>query len=363
MPGKTIKENTAIENHNFGNTNIISSQATSSVIISGNDNTVSYTDKLSPCTDDEGKKLMQQKKLKDSIFISHCSVDKEVADMLFSFLVKLGVPREAIFCSSLPGNDVKERVQPEIKAALQNSLVNIAILSYDYYQSVYCLNEAGILWYLSPIPVIPIALPEITTEKMVGFLNKDFRIRRLDETGDIANIYDIVREKLGIEQEKFEAINEESKQLVKKYTDYIAKRIIPQSGLSGAKNIKQSKVLGITITEYEVQESSPCKFSVVFVNQADKTFSVYEKYLHFYKEGQELKKQEVSRFDVQHRKDALDEINVLVAVNGILTLEPGHAERAGVMLDYTDVKEADRVVFTCIANQEEYEVLVYSAEK
>ena len=39
-----------------------------------------------------------------------------------------------------------------------------------YYQSAYCLNEAGILWYQDDVPVIPIALPEINSSNMYGFL-------------------------------------------------------------------------------------------------------------------------------------------------------------------------------------------------
>lgn len=43
---------------------------------------------------------------KDIVFISHKTTDSKVADMLKDFLVSLGVPSNAIFCSSIPGSDV-----------------------------------------------------------------------------------------------------------------------------------------------------------------------------------------------------------------------------------------------------------------
>lgn len=103
--------------------------------------------------------------MESKVFISHRSTDKEVAEMLLDFLAGTGIPKEQIFCFSLPGNDIGSRISAEVKDALKNSALNIAILSHDYYQSAYCLNEAGILWYVD-IPVIAIAMPEIT-EKVI----------------------------------------------------------------------------------------------------------------------------------------------------------------------------------------------------
>ncbi len=60
--------------------------------------------------------------------------------MLVDFFCGTGISRDAIFCSSLPGNDVNEKISDEVKKALKESAVNIAILSHDYYQSAYCLR-------------------------------------------------------------------------------------------------------------------------------------------------------------------------------------------------------------------------------
>ena len=111
----------------------------------------------------------------------------------------------------------------EVKEALQNSCLNIAILSDDYYKSAYCLNEAGILWYEN-VPVIPVALPEINHENMIGFLNDDYKIRRLDNMDDLAYIYDTACEESASSQSKASIVTAESHKLIEKYQLLISTR-------------------------------------------------------------------------------------------------------------------------------------------
>lgn len=171
------------------------------------------------------KKRMNEEKT--IIFISHRSTDKDVADMLVDFFTSSGIPRESIFCSSLPGNDVNEKISQEIKLALQNSVVNIALLSYDYYQSAYCLNEAGVLWY-NETPVIAIALPEINSNNMIGFLNNEYKLRRLDSETDISYIYDTVHDAISMKQTKMSIITVENKKLRSRYNNFIKNREQPK---------------------------------------------------------------------------------------------------------------------------------------
>lgn len=151
------------------------------------------------------------------IFISHRATDKDVADILLTFLVSTGIPRAAIRCSSLPGNDVIEKISPEVRDWIENSVVNIAILSRDYYKSAYCLNEAGILWYLKDTPVIPIALPQIDPSDMVGFLNSDYKIRRLDVGTDIAKIYDVIWKTTNAEPAEYSVVTAETTKLIDRF--------------------------------------------------------------------------------------------------------------------------------------------------
>lgn len=78
---------------------------------------------------------MGVKNMRNKIFISHRSTDKEVADLILNFFVMYGIPRDSIFCSSLPGNDMNNKVSAEVKENMQQSTLNIALLSKAYYES------------------------------------------------------------------------------------------------------------------------------------------------------------------------------------------------------------------------------------
>lgn len=158
------------------------------------------------------------------VFISHRTVDAAVADMLRDYLVCAGIPNEYIFCSSLPGNDVHEKISVEVKEKIKESKVNIAIVSKDYYDSAYCLNEAGIIWYQDNIPAVIIALPEIVPSNMQGFIGNDYKLRRLDDSGDVAYIYDVVRSSLNTRQESVGVVTAASQKLVEKYSAFLQKR-------------------------------------------------------------------------------------------------------------------------------------------
>lgn len=169
------------------------------------------------------QQIQDEMKVNGIIFISHRSTDKAIADMLVDFLVGTGISKELFFCSSLPGNDINERISGEVKTAMKNSAVNIAILSRDYYQSAYCPNEAGIMWY-EDTPVIPIALSEINSSNMYGFLNNEYKLRRLDCDTDISYIYDTVSEALSVPSSKASVITRENNKLREKYAEYLKTR-------------------------------------------------------------------------------------------------------------------------------------------
>lgn len=178
-------------------------------------------------------KPQEDKNMQPVIFISHRSIDADVADMLKDYLVETGLPNEYIFCSSLPGNDVRQQISVEVKQKMKNSTVNIAILSMDYYKSAYCLNEAGIIWLQDSTPAITIGLPEIEPEKMYGFLNGDNKLRRLDNSDDIAAIYDIIQKAVNAKQATMAIATTASKKLVSRYTAHLSKREKSKEDLKG----------------------------------------------------------------------------------------------------------------------------------
>ena len=169
------------------------------------------------------------------IFISHRTEDAEVADMLRDYLIATGIPNEYVFCSSLPGNDVKSVISREVKDKIANSVVNIAILSHGYYESAYCINEAGIIWLQDPhIPAIVVGLPEISHTNMHGFLNSDYKLRRLDNANDISEIYDTVRDAVGATPANFSVATAASQKLSARYDEYLKSRTLPATASTQA---------------------------------------------------------------------------------------------------------------------------------
>ncbi len=164
---------------------------------------------------------------RNQIFISHRTTDVPVAEMIKDFLVNTGIQNEKVFCSFLPGNDVNVKISSGLKERFNNCAVIILILSKDYYNSPYCLNEAGIAWYLdAEVVSIPIGLPEIDHSKKVGLFNNEYKLRRLDSEGDVSYMYDVVHERLKSKNMKHSIITQEIKKLADRYAMYIAEKKI-----------------------------------------------------------------------------------------------------------------------------------------
>lgn len=162
--------------------------------------------------------------MRNEIFISHKSEDADAAKIIKDFLVKTGVPNERIFCSSLPGNDVKEKIGSEVKDHLRKAAINILILSRDYYRSAYCLNEAGVAWYLNEVLAIPFGLPEIDRTNMIGFLDNDYKLRRMDKDEDIAYLYDQAKKSVGGSDALHSVVTQEIKNLKEEYLKFLKER-------------------------------------------------------------------------------------------------------------------------------------------
>jgi len=159
------------------------------------------------------------------IFISHRSTDAEIADMLKDYLVTVGIPNNYIFCSSLPGNDVSSVISREVKQKIANSSANIALLSKTYYESAYCTNEAGIIWLQDPeIPAVVIGLPEVNHTNMHGFLNGDYKLRRLDNLGDISAIYETIQKAVGTSAASITVATAAGQKLINRYKAFVSQR-------------------------------------------------------------------------------------------------------------------------------------------
>lgn len=67
----------------------------------------------------------------------------------------------------------------EVFQALKNSIIDIVLLSPNYKNSEYCLNEAGIICFKEKTEKIIIAFPEMDNPK-AGFLDTSYNQLRID---------------------------------------------------------------------------------------------------------------------------------------------------------------------------------------
>lgn len=109
------------------------------------------------------------------IFISHSSRNKEFASWMSDLLVCLGVEKDIIFYSSDFRLGVHSRISYDVLDALKTTSLDIVIISSEYKESEYCLNEAGIIWFKDrESDRIIITLPEIIGRSRAGFIDEDY---------------------------------------------------------------------------------------------------------------------------------------------------------------------------------------------
>ena len=110
------------------------------------------------------------------IFISHSSVNKEIAEHLSAYLIRVGVKEKNIFCSSIMGQGVGngEKLNAAIGKAIRKSKLIIYLLSHDFINSSYCMEELGVGWYLAQYHkamCFYLVLPDISLSELNGFVN------------------------------------------------------------------------------------------------------------------------------------------------------------------------------------------------
>ena len=110
----------------------------------------------------------KEKVKKPLLFISHSSANENIATNLVQLLRTLGFNNKNLFCSSVPGYDIKEGEDIYDTLASKSQDYNIFViflLSSEYYQSAACLNEMGATWVLkanySTIVCPGFSIPEI----------------------------------------------------------------------------------------------------------------------------------------------------------------------------------------------------------
>lgn len=138
------------------------------------------------------------------IFISHSNRNKEFASWMSDLLVCLGVEKDIIFYSSDFRLGVRGRISYDVLDALKTTLLDIVIISTEYKESEYCLNEAGIIWFKGKeSDRIIITLPAIVGKSRAGFIDEDYIQHRVIDV----DFLDRLVERLSIALRKRELIS------------------------------------------------------------------------------------------------------------------------------------------------------------
>ncbi len=125
------------------------------------------------------------------VFISHLTADTEYARILTEILVKIGLPYNSIFCSSIPGQGIPlgQGFPEKIKTSIISAKVVFFIFSQDFYKSIYCTNEMGAAWVLSK-EIIPVLIPPIKPNDMKGFIdNSRYQAATINSESDLNEFY------------------------------------------------------------------------------------------------------------------------------------------------------------------------------
>ena len=111
------------------------------------------------------------------VFISHSSINRNIAEQLCAFMTALGVSNNRIFCSSIVGQGVDngEKLNRRIANSIKKSKVLIYLISAEFLDSPYCVEELGVGWYLSENNILKsyyLVLPDVfNISDIQGFVN------------------------------------------------------------------------------------------------------------------------------------------------------------------------------------------------
>lgn len=115
----------------------------------------------------------ESKKKQPLLFISHASTNENIADNLVQMLRTIGFNNKNMFCSSVPGYDIREGedIYDTLASKFNDyKLFVILLLSKEYYESAACLNEMGATWVLKA-NYSTIVCPDFTIPEIKGAVN------------------------------------------------------------------------------------------------------------------------------------------------------------------------------------------------
>lgn len=154
------------------------------------------------CMDEDfNDKICQPK-----IFISHSGKDIDIIKNFVDLLSHIGLTSESLFCSSIPGYNIKQGsgdIYDNLRNEFNNNLYVIFMLSENYYESKACLNEMGAAWVLKK-KYQSILLPGFDFNQIEGAINPRAISFKLDDEENrrvyLGELKDNIIEFLGMER-------------------------------------------------------------------------------------------------------------------------------------------------------------------
>ena len=150
------------------------------------------------------------------LFISHAGHDLPLVEAFVTLLESgVGVPHKDIICTSLKGQSVRpgKKFDEAIRESLDQATCVVALISEAYYASAFCMCELGGVWLQAksflPFLVPPLGFPELKAV-LVGL-----QVSKLSVSGDLDELRDELKVRLGIEGHKTPRWNSERAKFLK----------------------------------------------------------------------------------------------------------------------------------------------------
>ncbi len=183
---------------------------------------------------------------KDKVFISHSSKDEGFANKLSQLIELLGINHNNIFCSSIEGQGVKngKKIEEAVRNEIIEDKVLIFIISNNFMDSYYCLNELGAGWILADNRIqsknlFYFKLPNISFSEFKGFISGGDKCTECNEKSITAFIEEF-EEILGLPQKKVTVYRNLVDNFIKDTKSYIE---FPEQSNKSDKEMQKSEQL------------------------------------------------------------------------------------------------------------------------
>lgn len=117
---------------------------------------------------------ISEKKKRPLVFISHCGKQKAFVKALVELFESCGFSGDNMFCSSVPGFNIDEGediVDTLRKKFVDYKLYVLYVLSSEFFDKPYCMNEVGAAWVLQAANSI-IETSDLDDSKIDGVISK-----------------------------------------------------------------------------------------------------------------------------------------------------------------------------------------------